>query len=249
MENKYYIYYHFNSKNKKLFYIGVGYNKRAYQFKSRSKHYCNYMKKYGDPIVVLAYENMDRDEAFKKEIELIKFFGRKGYKEEGILINKSSGGKTSGSGVKQNRSQEWCDNISKGKIGKTTHTQDGKDRISEKNSKKLIQYNNEGEIINKYKSVIEASEVLKIDISKIYTYLNSIRKYLIDDIILKYEIKPTKRKGKTILLYDKEGKFIKEFISINQAQLELKITGIGNVLNNKNVKYEWKEKYEFKFKE
>jgi hypothetical protein len=168
MENKHYLYYHFNPITRKIFYVGVGYKNRAYAFKwGRSKHYYNYVKKYGNPIVIIRYQNLEIDYAYKLEEKLIKKFGRIGIEPNGVLINKSSGGKTSGSGVKQIRNSEWNSNISKGKIGKTQHTKLGKQTIGDKNSKPVIQYDKEGNIIREWKSQWVASQFLNINYKSI----------------------------------------------------------------------------------
>jgi hypothetical protein len=168
MENKHYVYYHFNQLTKKLFYVGVGMKGRAYSFKwGRSKHYYNYVKKYGDPIVIIRYQNLEVDYAYELEEKLIKKFGRIGIESNGILINKSSGGKTSGSGVKQTRSIEWNDNISKAKLGKPQHTELGKRTIGDKNSKPVIQYGLTGNFIKEWNSQLLASKTLKINYQSI----------------------------------------------------------------------------------
>ena len=92
MEN-YYLYYHRNPITKELFYIGIGINKRAWDFISgRNPHYKNYIKKYGEPIVDIIKENLTKEEVCSLEIKLINEYGRKGIDPEGILLNKSSGG-------------------------------------------------------------------------------------------------------------------------------------------------------------
>jgi hypothetical protein len=168
MENKHYLYYHFNPITKKLFYVGVGYKNRAYTFKwGRSKHYCNYIKKHGDPIVIIRYQNLEVDYAYELEERLIKKFGRVGIEPNGILINKSSGGKTSGNGVKQIRNPEWNSNISKAKKGKPQHNELGKKAIGNKNSKPVNQYDLNGVFIKEWKSQLEASKCLNINYQSI----------------------------------------------------------------------------------
>lgn len=92
MEN-YYLYYHKNPITKELFYIGIGTNKRAWDFISgRNPHYRNYIKKHGEPIVDIIKENLTKEEACSLEIKLISEYGRKGIDPKGILLNKSIGG-------------------------------------------------------------------------------------------------------------------------------------------------------------
>ena len=110
----YYLYFH--KFDKVLFYIGIGANKRAWDFISgRSQHYKNYIKKYGIPIVEIYKDNLSVEEACKLEIELIFKYGRKGIDEGGILINKSIGGEITALGNKFTEEQKQ--KISKAKLG------------------------------------------------------------------------------------------------------------------------------------
>lgn len=248
MENKHYLYYHFNPITKKLFYVGVGYKSRAYVFKwGRSKHYYNYIGKYGNPIVIIRYQNLEVDYAYELEEKLIKKFGRIGVEPNGILINKSSGGKTSGSGVKQIRNSEWNSNISKAKKGKPQHTELGKRTIGDKNSKPVIQYDREGNFIKEFGSIKEASYILGIDKQKLDNHLQTPKVKLENSIILKYKNITTPRKGKVILCFDENWNFINEYQSINQAQRDLNVVGIIQFLRGKS-NYVGKNKYKFKYK-
>lgn len=173
----YYVYYHCNPKNYNLIYIGVGYKNRAYIFKwGRNKHYLNYIKKYGDPIVYIKYNNLNINDAYKLEEFLIKKYGRKGIDINGILLNKSLGGKTSANGCKQNRTKEWNLNISKAKKNKPQHTEKSKKLISEKNSKPVLQYDKHGTFIKEWKSQLEASKILNINYQSINNCIKNISK-------------------------------------------------------------------------
>jgi hypothetical protein len=106
MEN-YYLYYHKNPTIKELFYIGIGTNKRAWDFTSgRNSHYKNYIKKYGEPIVDIIKENITKEEACSLEIKLISEYGRKGIDSKGILLNKSIGGEITALGNKFTEEQK-----------------------------------------------------------------------------------------------------------------------------------------------
>ena len=65
MENKYYIYNHINPQTKQIFYIGVGCGNRYKVLTGRSRHYTNYIKKYGKPIIVKTDENLSLDKALE----------------------------------------------------------------------------------------------------------------------------------------------------------------------------------------
>jgi hypothetical protein len=106
MEN-YYLYYHKNPNTKELFYIGIGTNKRAWDFTSgRNPHYKNYIKKHGEPIVDIIKENLTKEEACSLEIKLISEYGRKGIDSKGILLNKSIGGEITALGNKLTEEQK-----------------------------------------------------------------------------------------------------------------------------------------------
>lgn len=106
MEN-YYLYYHKNPITKELFYIGIGTNKRAWDFISgRNSHYRNYIKKYGDPIVDIIKENLTKEEACSLEMEFIAKYGRKGIEPDGMLLNKSIGGEITALGNKFTEEQK-----------------------------------------------------------------------------------------------------------------------------------------------
>jgi hypothetical protein len=174
---EYYVYYHLNSKTKQLIYIGVGYHKRAWCFKwGRNKHYLNYVKKHGNPLVEIKYSNLTQDEAYELEINLIKEFGRIGIDKNGILLNKSEGGKTSAKGNKQYITQEWKDKISKSNKGLKKHNFESKDKISTKNSKSVLQLDLNGNLIKEWKSQWEASFLLKINYKSINNCVMNISK-------------------------------------------------------------------------
>jgi predicted GIY-YIG superfamily endonuclease len=118
MEN-YYLYYHKNPTTKELFYIGIGTNKRAWDFTSgRNSHYKNYIKKYGEPIVDIIKENITKEEACSLEIKLISEYGRKGIDSKGILLNKSIGGEITALGNKFTEEQKL--KIKNSHLGKKT---------------------------------------------------------------------------------------------------------------------------------
>jgi hypothetical protein len=149
MINKiHYVYSHHNPEDMSIFYIGVGYNDRCYKFKcGRNKHYLNYIKKHGKPIVKFIHTCLAREEACIIESELILKYGRIGYEPHGILVNKSIGGEKSNYGVKQ--SLETRDKKSKSMVGKKFHTQFQKDKWSSERK---------GRIVNKNKDNIKSDK-------------------------------------------------------------------------------------------
>ena len=242
----YYLYFHINPITKQIFYVGVGYNKRAYVFKwGRSKHYLNYIKKYGNPLVQIIHSNINEDEAYNLEVEYIKFFGRKGIDPNGILVNKSSGGKTSAKGNRQYITNEWKKKIGDSNRGKKKHNIKGLKSISDKNSKPIIQLDLNGNFIREFNSIKEASTLTTTSLREINNYLQNPKNK--SNFIWKYKENSKKlRKGKRINQYDKDWNFIKTWDSINQAQRELNIIGINQFLKGKSY-YVSKNKFKFKY--
>ena len=102
-----YVYSHTRSDTGKVFYIGIGSDelyKRAYSIKGRNTHWYNVIKKVDYKVDIL-HKDITWEEACKKEIELIKEFGRQ--KDGGILVNLTEGGE----GFKSNHSQKTKDQI------------------------------------------------------------------------------------------------------------------------------------------
>jgi group I intron endonuclease len=85
MENKFYIYAHINPLFNKIFYIGKGSDKRAWDKRGRSEYWNNTVKKYGYIIDILE-EGLSEEEAFEKEKWYIKRIGREN------LVNMTDGG-------------------------------------------------------------------------------------------------------------------------------------------------------------
>lgn len=86
---KYYTYAHFTADTKKLFYIGKGTNKRAWQTSSRNRYWKHVVKKHGRTVEILARWNTE-EEAFEHEKFLIGCL-------EAQLVNLTNGGEgTSG---------------------------------------------------------------------------------------------------------------------------------------------------------
>ena len=74
-----YVYRHIRLDKYEVFYIGIsqsnnGYN-RAYQVKSRNKHWHNIINKSAYKVEIL-FEHEDFETIKKKEIEFIKLYGR-----------------------------------------------------------------------------------------------------------------------------------------------------------------------------
>lgn len=94
---KYYTYAHFTKDTKKLFYIGKGSNRRAWQTSSRNRYWTNVVKKHGRTVEILA-EWATEEEAFEHERFLISCF-------EMQLVNLTDGGEGT-SGRKQSEQEK-----------------------------------------------------------------------------------------------------------------------------------------------
>ncbi len=85
------IYQHKRKDTNEVFYVGIGRAiNRAHTKKSRNQHWHNIVNKVGYDVEIL-YEDISWEEACKKEVELIKKYGRMDLKQ-GSLVNMSDGG-------------------------------------------------------------------------------------------------------------------------------------------------------------
>ena len=88
-----YVYTHTRLDTNDIFYIGIGNvsnYKRAYNIHNRSNHWKKIISKT-DYRVDIIYDNITWEEACKKEIELIAFYGRINL-GNGKLCNYTNGG-------------------------------------------------------------------------------------------------------------------------------------------------------------
>lgn len=120
----YYLYRHIRLDTNQPFYIGIGvvrpsdeldkaktrYYRRAYSKQYRNNYWNNVVNKVGYEVEIM-YECNSEDEINNKEIEFIRFYGRKDL-GLGNLVNMSDGGEQH-----LNCSQETKDKISKSTAG------------------------------------------------------------------------------------------------------------------------------------
>ena len=86
------VYFHRNPVTFEIFYVGIGNEKRPYSKKCRNNFWRNYVNKYGEPIVQIVYNNVDKKEACRLEGFYISLLGNK--VKGGQLVNLSDGGET-----------------------------------------------------------------------------------------------------------------------------------------------------------
>jgi hypothetical protein len=171
MINTYYIYFHRNPITKEIFYIGLGLDRRAWdKGRGRNKHWINYVKKHGNPIVEIVHNDLTLEQAVNKEQYYIKLYGRVGYEENGILVNKSEGGESGSRGIKW--SEQSIKNRNK-KLKGRKFTPEHNLKISlakqnhssyqnRKSNKQIYQKDLEGNIIKEWNTIKEASSSLEL---------------------------------------------------------------------------------------
>lgn len=84
------VYKHVRLDKNEPFYIGIGNLERAYTKRSRNKYWKHIVKSVPYKVEIL-FEGLSSEDACQKEIELIKFYGRKDL-GTGILANLTDGG-------------------------------------------------------------------------------------------------------------------------------------------------------------
>lgn len=128
------------------------------------------------------------------------------------------------------------------------------EETKKKKSKSVIQFDLDGNIISKFYSCRDA--VLKTGITGINQACNDLRsqmrgfRWMFEQDYLnnKKFIELDFNKGKSVLCIDKQGNFIKEYNTINEASLEIgvQISSISRVCKNKAKTaggFKWKYKY------
>jgi hypothetical protein len=149
------VYRHRRLDTNEIFYIGIGNDKRPYDFHKRSKWWLKIFNKTNINVEIIA-KDLTKEEACKLEMFLISLYGRRdlGY---GPLVNMTDGGDNGGLGsirtqehkdaiAKSNRnrivSEETKKKISKSNKGKT------KGRIVSNETREKLSKANKGKIIS-----------------------------------------------------------------------------------------------------
>lgn len=166
-----YIYKHTRVDKGEIFYIGIGNQdkyKRAFVTQKRNKFWKNVVSKT-EYIVEIIEDGLTWEEACKKEIELIKFYGRRDLRL-GTLVNLTDGGDGT---IGIIHTEQWYQNQRKtnNKKGKSI-SEEHKKKISDNHKSKRKDYKSgnkaidvfdkEWNYINSYNSILEASKELKI---------------------------------------------------------------------------------------
>jgi group I intron endonuclease len=223
MINIYCLYSHLNPVTKQPFYIGVSSNlKRPYNFSERNPIWKRYVKKHGNPIVEILYENLTKDEIHLLEQELIKKYGRKSINPSGLLVNISEGGDGGSKGVKWSSEQNKKRSESlKGK----KHSQETKALMRE------LKLGKQASDETKQKMSKTKSGVKQPNISKARTGVKQPQSFF-------------DKKNKPVNQLSLTGKIIKSFPSIKEAAQYVNISegGINACLKSRQITaggYKW----------
>lgn len=204
----YYVYKHIRNDTKTVFYIGKGQGSRAFNLYFRSDYHKRIVKKHGCSIEII-YQGLSENEAFKKEMELIREYkvlgqceanftlGGEGCTGRTVSIKTRSKISKKLLGTKQSESSKQKRSLSltgkpSGMLGKVhKEISNLKRSKSLKNSnlvnRKSIKCLNTGEI---FKSLLEACLILKLsgtsNLSKVLkgtrSHINGLKfEYVVDN--------------------------------------------------------------------
>lgn len=208
----YFVYQHTRLDINEVFYIGIGtkvtegrcarhecFYRRAYSVKGRNP-YWHYIVNKTDYKVDIIFESANRQEVIDKEIELIAKFKSK---PDNCITNISPGGETGSGGLSLL----------------------GKQKLREANGIKCYQYDLEGNYIQSFDSMIEASEKTGIGKSSLNENLNGragrggdfqwLKEYKgnkIKPYISRFQQMPNR-----VYQYSLNGNFIESYASIREA--------------------------------
>lgn len=90
MDNEFYVYLHRRSTDNKVFYVGKGKKKRAWDFSSRNRHWNSIKEKHG-VVVEIVFDNLYEEDAFDIEVDTIKEMR---YLFQNYMTNVADGGRT-----------------------------------------------------------------------------------------------------------------------------------------------------------
>jgi hypothetical protein len=167
-----------------VFYVGIGnFGKRAYQTCNRNKYWHNIVKKHGYYIEI-THTDIIWEEACSIEKYLIAFYGRHN-KKEGLLCNLTDGGDgTIGIVTTEENRKRKSENVKGSKnpmygvhLSGEKNPMYGKSGLLAPTSRKIAQYNFNGELIAIYGSLREAGRKTGIDARRISDYCNKKRPF------------------------------------------------------------------------
>jgi len=123
-----YIYKWYRNDTSKIFYVGAGINKRAWNLGRRNSLTINIIKKIGKKgVIVKLFKMKNWGETLKEEIRLIKKHGRRDNKT-GILSNMTDGGEGTVGHIMSDKQKKLISKINKNRI----YTKTERKNLSEK---------------------------------------------------------------------------------------------------------------------
>jgi len=246
--NKYYLYRHIRLDKNEPFYIGIGTKPKIYKYTSVEYSRAYNKSKRGfiwkkiasktSYNVEILLESNSYDFIKQKEIEFIKLYGRLSNKT-GVLSNLTDGGdgSTGYKASEETRRKISLNSYVRGKFGKNNPK-----------SKKVYQYDLEGNFIKEWDSLADIGRIFsngRTPTFKGKTFKGYMWKYE----YLGLKINPVDYKTginkrisciqNSVYCYDLNGKFLEKFNSITECALKLKgsITGVHSCLQRANSRY------------
>jgi hypothetical protein len=153
---------HDNTRN-----IGVKRYRRAFDFKQRRPRWFEVMGDAGGVNVEIAFVSDDKNEAFKKEKDLVDFYGREAF-ENGMLVNECLGGVGAPG---QYNSTETRRKKARTKLGKMNPMYG---RTGQRHPTARVVVNGRTGMV--YESVSDAAEACGYKMKTLYNYLSGHRK-------------------------------------------------------------------------
>lgn len=151
----YYVYIHTRKLDNKIFYVGKGSGRRAWEFRGRNNWWNKVHKKYGIN-VELVFENLTEEEAFQCEKDTILEFTYFGYS----LVNLNEGGSGGSSPSLETRVK-----MAKAKLNMYTGN---KNPFADKNNYTFIRINDNLEITCTRSDLISTFNLKRSEIKKLF---------------------------------------------------------------------------------
>jgi hypothetical protein len=158
------VYFHIRPDTNKVFYIGIGLKRRAYNFNQRNQRWDRVVNKAGGCIVELVATCLSNEDALELERFLIDEYKNLGYD----LTNLSDGGEIGPVGYKHT-----TEALNKMKAKRNfKHTTETKAIMAMYRSKPISQYTKEGVWVRDWSSTTEAAKHMNVSTGCIYQNLD-----------------------------------------------------------------------------
>lgn len=207
------VYQHIRLDKNEVFYVGIGeFESRAYDKIFRTKYWKNIAKKGYD--VEIIFDDLTWEQACQKERELIALYGRKDL-GLGSLVNLTDGGQGPKGVV---RSEETKKRISESRRGKC---------MGDNNPSKRLDVREK--LHNKLSKLKDNHSSKKIDVKK--KIGDSMKKWWnnLSDSKRDRFLGANHPNAIAISKYDKEGNFIRDYVTITEAVKDVGKSSAGNI--------------------